>query len=539
MKQLDQKHYRTAIYLRLSREDGDVGRGNKNESNSISNQKSLILDYLQDKPEFQIQSVWEDDGYSGVDFNRPAFQRMMEEVKDGKIDCIVVKDLSRFGRNYIETGRYLEKIFPLLGIRVIAVNDRYDSQFTDEAGDLMMPFKNLINDSYCRDLSVKIRSCLAVKRKKGEFVGAFACYGYQKDPENRNKLLLDPCAGQIVRKIFRWKLQGFSPNKIAQILNECGILSPLEYKRSSGSLYETSFQTNSHAKWNAKAVSRILSNEIYTGTLIQGKQTTPNYKVKIRHPVPEKEQVRMEGACPAVIDSYFFETIQNLLLQDTRTSPEEKTVFPLAGLVFCGDCGYPLIRKTTSYHSRENGKERQYTYLSCRGYREGMCKSIHRVAEDTLIETVLEAINRQMDLMEKVCERIEQILGSDIAVQQYKNQLLQKENERLRTERLLLHVCEDFEEGLLSETEYKQIKQEFEHRLCQTATAIESLQREKSNKDFCSLPDWVQQLKKENRIRKLNHAIASAWIHRILLYRGERVKIIWNFDHNPVELQER
>ena len=175
--------YSGGVYLRLSKEDGDVVTGTKSESNSISNQKSLITEFLKLKPEIRAVSFYEDDGYSGVNFERPAFQKMMEDVKKGKIDCIIVKDLSRFGRNYIEVGRYLEKLFPMLDVRFIAVNDNYDSLNTDTAHDIVMPFKNLINDSYCRDLSVKIRSHLNVKRKNGEFVGAFACYGYLKDPQ--------------------------------------------------------------------------------------------------------------------------------------------------------------------------------------------------------------------------------------------------------------------------------------------------------------------------------------------------------------------
>ncbi|MCD8189526.1 MAG: recombinase family protein, partial [Clostridiales bacterium] len=181
--------YQASVYLRLSKEDGDVVTGSKIESDSISNQKSLILEYLKSRPEIQIVSIREDDGYTGTDFNRPAFQAMLEDVKKGVIDCIIVKDLSRFGRNYIEVGRYLEKLFPMLGVRFIAVNDNYDSLDADTAHDIVMPFKNLINDSYCRDLSVKIRSHLEIKRKKGEFIGAFACYGYLKDPDNHNQLV--------------------------------------------------------------------------------------------------------------------------------------------------------------------------------------------------------------------------------------------------------------------------------------------------------------------------------------------------------------
>ena len=294
-KRLEQ--YDTALYVRLSKEDGDAASGSKNESNSIANQKSLIMDYLQSRPEFRVVSIREDDGFSGTDFNRPAFQAMMEDVKKGVINCIIVKDLSRFGRNYIEVGRYLEKLFPMLGIRFIAVNDNYDSLEADTAHDIVVPFKNLINDSYCRDLSVKIRSHLAIKRKKGEFIGAFACYGYLKDENNRNQLVVDTYAGQVVQDIFRMKINGMSQYRIADVLNEQGILSPMEYKKYLGSHFESSFKVNPKAVWTAKAVTRILTNEVYTGVLVQGKQTTPNHKVKVRQEVDEADWIRVEE-CP-------------------------------------------------------------------------------------------------------------------------------------------------------------------------------------------------------------------------------------------------
>ena len=190
MENINSKMYRAAVYLRLSREDGDVAEGGKFESNSISNQKDLIMDYVGKHPEIRVHSVWVDDGYSGVDFNRPQFQLMLSEIKKGNVDCVIVKDLSRFGRNYIESGRYIEKIFPMMGVRFIAVTDSYDSLAKDDGNDIVVPFKNLINDAYSRDISIKIRSNLEIKRKRGEYIGAFLVYGYLKSKENKNKFLL-------------------------------------------------------------------------------------------------------------------------------------------------------------------------------------------------------------------------------------------------------------------------------------------------------------------------------------------------------------
>lgn len=270
----DNKIYKAAIYVRLSKEDGDVSDVSKAESNSISNQKELIKEFLKNKQDITVVSERVDDGYSGVSFERPAFQLMLEDIKQGKVDCVVVKDLSRFGRNYIESGRYIEKIFPMLGVRFIAINDNYDSLTgKSQTDEIVIPFKNLINDAYCRDISIKIRSHLDIKRRKGEFIGSFTVYGYRKDGENHNRIAVDEYAAGVVRNIFSWKIAGMSQQGIADRLNDMGVLSPAEYKKSCGSNYRAKFQTKSKATWSAVAVTRILTNENYTGTLIQGKYT--------------------------------------------------------------------------------------------------------------------------------------------------------------------------------------------------------------------------------------------------------------------------
>lgn len=270
------KVYRTAIYCRLSREDGD-----KVESNSIASQRAICEDYIARHDDLEIVcEPFVDDGYSGVSFNRPNFKKLEDAIRKGAIDCIVVKDLSRFSRNYIDGGRYLEKIFPQLGIRFIAVNDAYDSLTGDPQSDsFVIPFKNLINDSYCKDISMKIRSSLEVKQKNGEFVGAFAPYGYKKSPDNKNQLIVDEAVSEYVQMIFAMYKDGFSIGRIAARLNQMGVLSPMEYKHSAGVKFDTVFKTGDTAKWTYKAVQRILTNEVYIGVLAQGKAF--NYEAQI------------------------------------------------------------------------------------------------------------------------------------------------------------------------------------------------------------------------------------------------------------------
>ena len=538
------ERYDTALYLRLSKEDGDVASGSKNESNSIANQKSLIMDYLQSRPEFRVVSIREDDGFSGTDFNRPAFQAMMEDVKKGVINCIIVKDLSRFGRNYIEVGRYLEKLFPMLGIRFIAVNDNYDSLEADTAHDIVVPFKNLINDSYCRDLSVKIRSHLAIKRKNGEFIGAFACYGYLKDENNRNQLVVDTYAGQVVKDIFRMKINGMSQYRIADALNEQGILSPMEYKKYLGSHFESSFKVNPKAVWTAKAVTRILTNEVYTGVLVQGKQTTPNHKVKVRQEVDETDWIRVENAHESLIDRVLFDIVQNLMGRDTRTSPNETQVFPLSGLVYCGDCGHPMVRKISRYTKKEKADTAQtYGYFLCsEKCGKGGC-SWHRISENDLMGAVLGAVNLHIQKVLDVQEALKQIENApsrQLMIQKYLERLSMKEEERKKAERLKIGIYEDLKDGLLDKEEYQKLKAEFDSRIAEADAAVKELKRqitELEGSRSANAP-WMSYFQQFGRLEQLTRWAAAIIINKILVYEDNRIKITFNFEADLNRIQE-
>ena len=538
------ERYDTALYLRLSKEDGDVASGSKNESNSIANQKSLIMDYLQSRPEFRVVSIREDDGFSGTDFNRPAFQAMMEDVKKGVINCIIVKDLSRFGRNYIEVGRYLEKLFPMLGIRFIAVNDNYDSLEADTAHDIVVPFKNLINDSYCRDLSVKIRSHLAIKRKNGEFIGAFACYGYLKDKNNRNQLVVDTYAGQVVKDIFRMKINGMSQYRIADALNEQGILSPMEYKKYLGSHFESSFKVNPKAVWTAKAVTRILTNEVYTGVLVQGKQTTPNHKVKVRQEVDETDWIRVENAHESLIDRVLFDIVQNLMGRDTRTSPNETQVFPLSGLVYCGDCGHPMVRKISRYTKKEKADTAQtYGYFLCsEKCGKGGC-SWHRISENDLMGAVLGAVNLHIQKVLDVQEALKQIENApsrQLMIQKYQERLSIKEEERKKAERLKIGIYEDLKDGLLDKEEYQKLKAEFDSRIAEADSAVKELKRQIAGLEGSRSANapWMIYFQQFGRLEQLTRWAAAIIINKILVYEDNRIKITFNFEADLNRIQE-
>lgn len=381
------KIYHAAIYVRLSKEDGDVSTSAKAESNSISNQKDFIRNFLADKKDIRIVKEYVDDGYSGSNFDRPSFQTMMEDIKRGVIDCVVVKDLSRFGREYIDSGRYIERLFPALGVRFIAINDNYDSVTGKSQGDeIIIPFKNLINDAYCRDISIKIRSHLDVKRKNGEYIGAFVPYGYEKSDDDKHKLVIDIYAAGIVKEIFRLKLHGMSQDAIATQLNNEGVLAPMEYKQSTGSGYQTGFLQNEKSVWSSVTVRRILENEIYIGNLVQGKRTTPNHKVKQEVVKPESDWIRIEKNHEPIISDRDFEIVQRLLGMDTRISPDSDMVYNLSGIAVCADCGSPMTRKITT------AGDKKYAYYICSNHKLTKQCSQHSISVSLLEDTVLEML---------------------------------------------------------------------------------------------------------------------------------------------------
>ena len=523
----ESKVYRAALYVRLSKEDGD-----KEESDSIVNQKDLIRAFLADKPDIHICAECVDDGYSGANFDRPSFKRMIRDIEAGRIDCVVVKDLSRFGRNFVEAGRYIDQIFPALGIRFIAVNDNYDSINGRTSSDkILIPFKNLINDAYCRDISIKVRSQLDIKRKKGDFIGSFAVYGYWKDPSDRHKLVVDEYAAAVVRDIFRWKLEGASQQRIADRLNGRGELSPMEYKRFCGLQYKSGFHVKPKAKWTAVAIGRILRNEFYVGTLVQGRRTTPNHKVKKTIQKPSEEWVRVEDSHPAIVEKEDFLAVGRLLMQDTRVAPKEETVYLFSGLAFCGDCRQNMVRNSVC----RNGKT--YVYYICGNNRTNKACSSHRISEAALTEAVFlslkEHIANILDV-ERVLQYIETLPIHREEVQKADAQLVKKQEEISRYSRLKKTLYESLSDGLIDKEEYLELKSGYDMKIADAKAASEKLKEELEgllqNRTGTSL--WIERFKKYQNITELTRHIAVTLIERILVFEDSRIEIRFRYQYD-------
>ena len=526
------KIWDATLYLRLSREDGD-----KEESNSISGQRDLIRDFMAHHPDLREYAVKVDDGFSGSSFERPAFKEMMADIKAGKTNCVIVKDLSRFGRNYLDAGEYIEKIFPFLGVRFIAINDNFDSERErTSSDDLMIPFKNLINEAYCRDISVKIRSQLEIKRKRGEYLGSFAAYGYQKSETDKNQLVIDEYAADVIRDIFKWKLEGASPKAIADRLNSAGILSPMEYKKSLGMKYATSFKANVKALWSAASIIRVLKNPLYIGVLTQGKETTPSYKVHKRISKDEEEWAVVQDSHEAIISKSDYDKVQKVLALDTRTCKDDSVVQLFSGMVFCGDCGASMIRKTVP----AGGKKYIYYVCSENKANKKVC-SAHSIRDTDLENIVLlsaqQYIQAVIDLQD-LLELTDTAPLRTAEAQKVQRQIDMKRGELERYNRLLMSLYESLTDGIINKDEYMRLKQRYSEQNAEAEKQLLALQdvlADIQEHGSASL-GWMNEFREHQNITSLDRETVVALIERIFVFDDKRVEITFRW-HDEYEWQ--
>lgn len=520
--------YNVAIYLRLSRDDEDID-GNKVESNSISSQRDMIRSFIRKQDNMEIYDIYVDDGWSGANFDRPEFKRMMRDIEAGNVDCIIVKDLSRLGRDYIEAGRLIQKTLPAFSVRFIALTDHFDSLTADyNETSLVVPVKNFVNDSYSRDISGKVRSHQKVKRENGDFIGAFAVYGYKKSEDNRNLLVPDDYAADIVRKIFAWKIDGYSNFAIAELLDSLGILSPMEYKKMQGSKFQTGFVTGVKTKWSAVAVKRILTNENYTGTLVQGKEEKVNYKVKKSVIKPEEEWTKVQEAHEAIITVEDFEIVQNLLKIDTRAGAGEKKSHIYAGILFCGDCMEPMIRRVNRYKGKET-----VSFICSTKNKSGEC-SRHTISGSDLNYLVLTGLRQQVALFlnkSKVLNAIEQmeINFEEVATFDKEIERLHREQDKYLTLRAGLY--EDLKKQIISEEDFKNFREIYEQRYQELQQAIHNQEEtiKKLFKSGVTAGINLERMKNVMQITELDRVTLVSFVKRILVYEDKRVYLEFRY----------
>lgn len=512
--QILKKIYRVVLYLRLSSEDGD-----SRESDSISNQRILTRGYLDGKSEFVIVREFVDDGFTGTNFDRPDFQEMMRYLEEGKADCIVCKDLSRFGRDFSGVLQYVERILPQMGIRLILVNDNYDSNFPNH-DFITLRMKSLINDIYPADTSRSVRANLLAKMTDGQCVAAFAFYGYMKSPEDKHKLVIDPVAGAVVQDIYHLKLKGYSFSGIAEILNLRGILPPLAYKQLYlGQNLKTGFQTKGKSRWEATMVRRILMDERYTGVLLQGRTTTPNHKVKRIIHKPEDEWVRVENAFEGLIDKYTFMVVANLLERDTRKSAGGMAL--LSGLVECGDCHQNMVRKSPD--------GRNYYYVCSTSLYEKECTS-HSISEKRLIPIIKKCVQIYIAKIVELDAVLRHVQTRSVPKQKILEadkilQVLRQECDRIM--KIKKNLYESYCEGLLEEEEFKAYKKTYDAELIQKEAAIKRQQEDILNLSATMdrQQEWMKRILLYKDIEEIDRTVIVVMVKRISIHADKMVSI--------------
>ena len=462
---------------------------------------------------------------------------MINDMEAGKVNCIIVKDLSRFGRDYIESGRYIQKIFPSLGVRFIAITDHFDS-FHADAGEsgIVLPVKNFINDSYCRDISMKVKSQLEVKRKNGECIAAFAPYGYKKAEHDKNQLVVDEYAAEIVKKIYSWKMEGLAVSAIAGKLNALGILSPKEYKKSVGINFQSGFSGAGTSKWSGITVKRILTNEIYLGHLVQGKTEKINYKLKKSVEKPETEWIRVENTHEAIISEDNFQIVQNLLQVDSRISPilEKNSLF--SGLLFCGDCGEQMIRRVNRY----KGKQKIYYICSTKNRGEGCTR--HSIQEDALVSLVMEAVKKYANcfLEEKILfEKSLELEANFESIVHYDREIerLRKEQDKYYSLCTALH--EDLRKEVVTKEEFERLHGEFQRKAVEYDEARKKQEAtiKKMFKTGVLSAGRLKAMQDVVELKEIDRYTLSSMVKKISVYENQRIEIEFNFENQYKTMQ--
>lgn len=512
--------FNVAIYIRLSREDGD-----KEESDSVGNQRKLLTEYVSRHDDFILYDIYIDDGFTGTNFNRPAFQKMIADIEDKKVNCVVVKDLSRFGRDYIDTGRYLERIFPELGVRFISVSDNIDS--IKQAYDMLLPIKNIFNEQYARDISNKIQATVKSKQKAGEFIGAFTSYGYKKSPVNKNKLVIDEYASEVVKRIFTMYAQGIGKQSIAKQLNAEGILCPSEYKKLNGENYKNCNRLKTTSYWTYSTINTMLHNEMYIGNMIQGKK---HQRMRGKqHKVDKENWVRVENTHEPIIDRDTWDKVRKLLSKKHRDIDLETNKNIFAGFIKCGDCGRSMMK---NFWRRADGSK-SYSFY-CGTYKrsgKNYCTP-HTLPFQVLNDIVLGDLKAIIRNVENLQELIKKQSCTELKIKNSTNtELIKVKAELERVKKLKKSIYEDYKDELISKEEYLSYREDYQQKEALYSKQIETLEAKKKEtvtEDVFETP-WLKRLLELKDIEELDRDIVVEMIDEITVYENRKIKIRYNF----------
>lgn len=522
--------YLTAAYVRLSVEDSG-----KKGADTIEGQKKLLCDFISGHADMEPAGVWCDNGETGTNFSRPQFEAMMEKVRHGEINCIVVKDLSRFGRNYKETGNYLERIFPFLGVRFIAVTDNFDTLTAERnANGYIVPLKNIINEAYSKDISKKSASALHTKQKRGDFIGAWAPYGYSKNPDDTHRLIVNEDTAPTVRQIFAWRLEGLSIVQITRRLNDAGILSPSAY------LYETGLVKTEKYRgvpWHTQVLKSLLSHPVYLGHMVQGRKRQSFYDGAKQVYTPESEWAVVHDTHEPIIDRQTFDAVQKLAQERKAEYHSRLGKFDGMGgsenifrqLVYCSDCKRPLVR----YKNVSHGKKLWYTFICPTHANAPDACPKKGIREDKLAEIIRAAIQKQVSLAVDLNTVIQSINNSPSfcqEVEQSRSRIVNAKRTLKRCQSLYDSLYQNYVEGLMGEDEYISLRERYKQQAEDAQRTISRLEQEAlSGRQYTSDNLFLQAFTQFQFCVELTRDMLTALVERVYIDGNDGVEIIFKY----------
>lgn len=513
------QEYHIILYLRISKEDADVKKGNQDESNSIGNQRAVLYSFINSKPELQGSHVTElcDDGYTGTNFNRPGVTELLQRAREKKVDCIIVKDFSRFGRDYLTVSDYVDQIFPLLGVRFISVNDGYDSnRLNGTTSGLNVAFRNMVYAYYSRDISEKVRSGKRAKARQGAYMSAFSPIGYCKDNDDKNHLLVDENSAGIVRRIFRMCGAGLLVREIVDILNAGQIPTPGQLKMAQGLHHQWWLGLQKTARWDISSVTRILRDERYLGNAVYGRKSRTvlgDYRVKSTR---KEDWIVVPDAHEAIVTTEEFEAAQKKLKEYVQVKSRKRRDHLFAGKIRCGVCGYALV-----YESRGNPGYRCATPKITPSYQ---CMQ-GRIARADLEAVVWQVIRTYSTiLLDQEQEKRIRKNSPELMIKK-KLSIYQETVKGFHEQNAVLY--EKTLDGNLSREQYisqrnvlLEKQQELQVQIDELAGKLNSL-REMKQSDTPVV-----------RAAGLTHQMMAAFVDCVYVYRKNRVAVAWTFDHD-------
>ena len=534
--------FSTAIYVRLSIENS----GKDDEGDSIENQTGICREYVEARPYLNLYGIYSDNGEKGWKFDRPEFTRLMEDLKSGKVNCIVVKDLSRFGRDYIETGNYLEKIFPFLGVRFISITDNFDSFTCDDAESaLMIPLKNMVNDVYAKDISRKIITSFRQRQETGDFLPGNPPYGYIKSKERQFRYDVDEKVAPYIRMLFEWKAEGVSHAEMARRLNDMGAVTPARRKIELGIWHAEKYK---HTVWGGRTLIDILTNPVYTGALVYGKIPKSLYEGIRMHRAPKEEWRILEGMHEPIVSKELFDKVQDIFEENKKVVREkyeanavnrEGIVNRFKGKIVCGDCG-----KNMRY-SRNQPKKRQEMYgtYTCGGYIDShrTACSLHYIYASDVEAAVYAVIQEQLKQaadMEEVMERLKGRSGERNRLESFNARISNIMQEITKTNTRRQGLYENFVSGILDESEYQYAKKEYDDRIGKLNRELDEARKEKEQFESVFSKDnrWLQGIHMADDAQELTDEMIGRLVEVVKIYEDCRVEVVLNYSDDRDKL---